>query len=148
MLAGDLSEPLEEAEIRWNEAGIANYRLEDHPGDGVRVFGKQSLNCFEVVIRSREGVGGGAARHPRGVRKAKGGNSGASLDQEHVGVAVITALKFDDLLHDIYLCRMWSHRQCTEVGIASGLKGRNYAPKSMNTCKTETETLKKPRMRS
>ena len=98
VLLGEFPQTFEEAGFRLNEASVTNDRLEDHTGDGVRVLGKQSLNGLEIVVRRRQGIGGGAAGHARGIGQAKGCHSGTSLHQEHVRMAVVAALELDHLV--------------------------------------------------
>ena len=75
VLLGDFAQTFQKTRLRCDEAGIADDRLKDHAGNGLRVLRKQLLDRFQVVVRGGEGVGCGAARHPRGVGKAQGGHT-------------------------------------------------------------------------
>ena len=58
--------------------------------------GEGCLNSGEIVVGERERVLRGLRRNARRAGNAEGRNAGAGLDQQRVGVAVITTFKFDD----------------------------------------------------
>src|SRR5690606_38147950 len=67
-------------------------------GNFSRIGLDKGPDTVDVVVIGQKGVLGRALGHPRGVGTAKGNGPTACLDQEGIGMSVVTARKFDDLV--------------------------------------------------
>lgn len=83
--------------LGWNATGIAHNRLDNDAGDLAGIPRKGFLDGSNVVIGQRDRVLNGFFRDARRARNAEGGDAGASLDQQGVGMTVVTTFKLEKL---------------------------------------------------
>jgi hypothetical protein len=93
---GEFAKPLEESRFRGNAAHVARDRLDDHGGDLAGEPGKCVGERFETVERQRQRLRGDGFRDAGRVGNAECQQTGAGLDQQRVGVAMITAAELHD----------------------------------------------------
>src|SRR5690606_23742817 len=79
-------------------AHIARNGFQYKGGNFSRIGLDKGPDTVDVVVIGQKGVLGRALGHPRGVGTAKGNGPTACLDQEGIGMSVVTARKFDDLV--------------------------------------------------
>ena len=80
------------------QARIAGNRFDDNSGDLLLIRRKHSRDCFGVVKGQDDRVLRKSGGHTRAVRVAESQRSRAGLDQQRVGMTVIAAIEFDDLI--------------------------------------------------
>ncbi len=80
-----------------NAAGIADDGLDDDAGNLTLIPREGLLDRGDVVIRQGEGVLNGFLWNAGGTGNAEGGDAGAGLDQQGVGVTVVATLEFDEV---------------------------------------------------
>ncbi len=76
---------------------VAADRLHHQAGDVVALGGKSGFELLNVVVFQHHGVLHHLGRDTGTGGVAKGGQAGAGFDQQRVGMAVVAALKFDEL---------------------------------------------------
>ena len=93
----DFLERRVEAFFRGHGAHVARCGLGDNAGDLSRVRGEGLADGVEIVIGNDDGIRGRGAGHARGIRERESGHAGASRRQQRINVAVVAALKLQDL---------------------------------------------------
>ena len=97
-LVTDGAQPFQEAGDRRDAVHVACDRLDDDTGDLAAVLGEGFTHRIQIVEDAGQGVFGEIGRNARAVRLTQGQGAGTGLDQQGVGVAVVAALEFDDLV--------------------------------------------------
>ena len=95
---GDVAEGLEVAGLGQDAAHVSGDGFDDDAGDFVFVGGEGGFNGGGVVVGQGEGELGDLVGDAGGAGDAEGGEAGAGFGEESVGVAVIAALEFDDVV--------------------------------------------------
>src|SRR5690606_8842506 len=90
------AQAFQESRLRFDEIHVAGNRLNDDAGDLVRVFGESRFHRFQIVEIQHQRVLNELAGHTRRCRIAESQHARSCLDQQAVGVAVVTALELDD----------------------------------------------------
>ena len=88
---------LVEVVLRCNGAHVAGRGLRDHTGNLARVFLKRTTHRINVVVRHHNRVRRLRTGHTRGVRQGKRSQAGARRGQQRIHVAVVAAVKLDNL---------------------------------------------------
>src|SRR5690606_28673989 len=96
MLARDRANALEEAGRRWDEAAVADHRLDDDAGDALPLRLQQSAQCADGVVGSGAPERGRRARTTRRVGQAERRDATPRLVEEVVGVTVVAPLDLHD----------------------------------------------------
>ncbi|MCY1414294.1 hypothetical protein D9M71_297410 [compost metagenome] len=96
MLVAEGAQAFEEAGGRWYAVHVAGHRFDDDAGDVLADVCKHLLDGVDVVERQGQGVFGKCCRHARRAWHALGQGTGAGLDQQAVGMAVVAAFELDD----------------------------------------------------
>ena len=91
-----LAQRFEKARRRQNEVHVAGHRLDDHGGDLRSLARERRVERFEIVVAQHQGMRRGFLGYAGRARVAEGERAGAGLDEQRVGVTVITTLEFDD----------------------------------------------------
>ena len=91
-------QPLQEAGSRIDHAHVGGHRLHDDAGDLAGVSVQQGLHGGQVVELGGKGVLHDVLGHTGGGGMAARQGGGTGVHQQAVGVAVVAALKLDDLV--------------------------------------------------
>jgi len=102
---------------RRNAAGVAHYRLENDGGDSAGMCVECGFHGGEIVVRQRQRQVRDLFRNSGRAGNAKGGHAGAGFDEKSIGVAVITALEFDD---DLAACGSAGQADGRHGGLGAG----------------------------
>ena len=81
--------------VRGDDAHVGGGGLGDDRGDLAGVRGERGAHGVEVVVRQHEGLRGGRRGHAGRAGQREGGQAGAGLGQQPVGVAVVVAGELD-----------------------------------------------------
>ena len=95
VLIAESAQPLQKSRDRGHTVHIARYWLNDNAGDLLAHLGKYLLDLLKVVVFQCQGISGHRGRDPGRCRHAQSEGTGAGLDQQGIGMAVVTALEFD-----------------------------------------------------
>src|SRR5437870_1151954 len=95
---GDLSQKFKVARFRQIEPGVARDWLDNDAGD---LFGISRESCFDriLIIKGQDNCMLSESGGDTGaVRIAEGERARSGLDEQRIGMAVIAAIEFDDLI--------------------------------------------------
>src|SRR5690606_33593560 len=96
ILVADLAQTFEEPRHRRNTVHVAGHRLDDDAGDILAHRAQGFTYRSDVVVGQGQGVLGKGRRHARGAGYTEGQCAGADLDQQAVGMTVLSAFELDD----------------------------------------------------
>ena len=97
VLGAQLAAAAHEIKAGAHEVHVARDGFDDEAGQLAPVQGEGFFQLGEVVVFEHQRVLHHFGRHARAGGVAEGGQAGAGLDQQGVGMAVVAAFKFDDL---------------------------------------------------
>ena len=97
MLGAQLAAAFHEGHRGAHEIHVARNRLNHQAGQLWPMQGKSRFELCQVVVLQHQRVLHHLGRHASAGWVAKSGKAGARLDQKRIGMAVITAFKFDEL---------------------------------------------------
>ena len=98
VLLRQLADAAGELHAGAHKVHVAGNGLHDHAGDFAAHLGKGFFQLGHIVVFKDDGVFHHIGGHPSGRRAAKGGQPRAGLDQQRIGMAVVAAIEFDDLV--------------------------------------------------
>jgi len=96
--SSDIPEEFQIARSGKVKAGVPRHGFDNDGGDVVWVGGKRGFDGFHVVVRQDNRMLGKGGRNAGAVGMAEGQGPAASLNEQGVGMAVITAVKLDDFI--------------------------------------------------
>jgi len=94
----EISQTLQKTPSGRNTAHITRDRFHDQRGQIVSVGAQQAGGRFQIVKGKNQGFRGIGGRDTRAVRYPQGHDAGSRSNQKTIGMAVITSLKFGDLV--------------------------------------------------
>ena len=96
VLGAQAAQGVEVAWQRRDHVHVAGNRFDDHAGDLGAARGEHLLELCAVVVVQRQRMGRQRGGYTRRAWHAQCQRTGAGLDQQRVGVAVVAAFEFDD----------------------------------------------------
>ena len=95
---GDGANGGEVADVGHDEADVAAVGLENDAGDLARVGGERGVEGGGVVVGENDGLAGEGGGDAGAVGVAVGERAGTGFDEQRIGMAVVTAGEFNDLV--------------------------------------------------
>ena len=98
MFSRELAEAGEESVLRQHYAHIGGNGLDDNRGDIFFVLGEKVLDGAQIVVGRVDGEGGEGLGNAGALGDTKCGEAGAGFGEEAVGMTVIAAAEFHDVI--------------------------------------------------
>ena len=93
---GQFPESLQKNRVRHDHAHVTGHRLDDDTGNIQRRIGEGLFQHLDVVIGDGKGIFDYIFGHTRTAGNPQGDDPGTGLDQEGIGMPMVTAVKLDN----------------------------------------------------